>query len=137
MIKKVLVKKDNVIAYSCDFQTIEEAQAWIALNQASNSWGKDERWIMIDSLEMMNENIDFATEVESRDDDLGNPHLWYKFEADYVIEIEDAPDLEESTEALRYLKATDWYIIREMDSGEPCPQEIKDARALARTKVVN
>ena len=42
----------------------------------------------------------------------------------------------ESHEASIYLKNTDWYVIREMDSGVLCPQDIKDARALARSKVI-
>jgi len=32
------------------------------------------------------------------------------------------------------LSATDWYIIREADSGEPTPQSIKDERAALRTQ---
>jgi hypothetical protein len=39
-------------------------------------------------------------------------------------------------EAKNYLSSTDWYIIREMDTGEPCPQEIKDLRAAARSRIV-
>jgi hypothetical protein len=39
-------------------------------------------------------------------------------------------------EALEYLKATDYLIIREMDSGQPCPAEIKQLRAAARLKVL-
>ena len=35
------------------------------------------------------------------------------------------------------LSATDWYIIREADSGEVTPQGIKDARAALRTKSNN
>lgn len=32
------------------------------------------------------------------------------------------------------LSQTDWYIIRESDSGEPTPQSIKDERAALRSK---
>ena len=32
------------------------------------------------------------------------------------------------------LSQTDWYIIREADSGEATPQSIKDERAALRTK---
>jgi hypothetical protein len=35
-----------------------------------------------------------------------------------------------------YLLETDWLVIREMDSGEPVPLNIKQARALARSKIV-
>jgi len=36
--------------------------------------------------------------------------------------------------ASRELSQTDWYIIREADSGEATPQSIKDERAELRTK---
>lgn len=39
-------------------------------------------------------------------------------------------------EAQKYLASTDWYIIREMDSGVACPQDIKDARAAARASII-
>jgi hypothetical protein len=41
----------------------------------------------------------------------------------------------EKLEAQRYLDSTDWYIVREMDTGTPCPTEIKTARAEARLKL--
>lgn len=34
-----------------------------------------------------------------------------------------------------YLDSTDWYIIRELETGVPCPQEIKDLRAAARARI--
>ena len=37
--------------------------------------------------------------------------------------------------ARSYLKSTDWYVLRAMDSGEPMPDDIKLARAEAREKI--
>jgi len=31
------------------------------------------------------------------------------------------------TEAEAYLASTDWYLVREMETGVPTPQEVKDA----------
>jgi hypothetical protein len=42
----------------------------------------------------------------------------------------------ESAAALKFLAETDYLIIREMDSGVPCPAEIKAARQAAREKVI-
>jgi len=39
-------------------------------------------------------------------------------------------------EALAYLLNTDWMVIREVDSGVPCPEEVKTLRAEARAKIV-
>jgi hypothetical protein len=67
-------------------------------------------------------------------------HKEVKLRAEYTVEVVDITEavaLEKlSTEALRYLESTDWYIIRELDAGVPCPVEIKQARAEARSKVV-
>lgn len=67
-------------------------------------------------------------------------HKEVKLRAEYTVEIEDISAMVElqklSTEALRYLESTDWMIIREIDAGIPCPAEVKQARAEARTKVV-
>lgn len=39
-------------------------------------------------------------------------------------------------ESLKYLTDTDWYIIREYDTGIICPIEIKQLRAEARLKII-
>ncbi|HGZ6705703.1 TPA: hypothetical protein ACOLYM_004169 [Vibrio parahaemolyticus] len=35
----------------------------------------------------------------------------------------------------RYLRETDWYVIREQETGEAIPEEIKQNRAKARAEV--
>ena len=76
----------------------------------------------------------------------------YALEFDRIVEQEDIArlelfetqqqflnSLEQSREATKqakeYLKSTDWYIIREMDSGTPCPEDVKLARASARLQI--
>lgn len=58
----------------------------------------------------------------------------------HTKEIEDMGDIEAqrkiNEESQAYLDSTDWYILREVDSGVPCPQEIKEARAEARAKII-
>jgi hypothetical protein len=60
--------------------------------------------------------------------------------AEYTIEIEDITAQVEqqkiNEESLAYLASTDWMIIREMDQGTPCPADVKQKRAEARTKIV-
>ena len=51
--------------------------------------------------------------------------------------IVDATAEHESDEALKYLKSTDWYIIREADNGTPVPADIRAAREDARSKVIS
>jgi len=63
-----------------------------------------------------------------------------KLKSEYVIEIEDiTAELEQkkiNKEALEYLTSTDWLIIREIDSGIVCPEEIRAARQAARERIV-
>ena len=40
-----------------------------------------------------------------------------------------------NAEARNYLEATDWYVIRSMETGEPVPAEVLAERAAARARV--
>lgn len=61
--------------------------------------------------------------------------------AAFTIEFEDVSnELEQSrinAEALKLLADSDWLIVRELETGTPCPQEVKTARAEARVKIVH
>lgn len=41
-----------------------------------------------------------------------------------------------NSEARAYLAETDWYVIRQQETGEPVPDEILTERAAARARVV-
>lgn len=155
--KKVSIKnKEGVVGWGTEM--LDPTQ-WIADCIASNAWGKPERWVLHKD-EPMAEAYDEADVLEERIvedmpamdavmDDAGaivqeaipaRTHKEVKLRAEYTVEIEDISAMVElqklSTEALRYLESTDWMIIREIDAGIPCPAEVKQARAEARTKVV-
>jgi hypothetical protein len=97
---------------------MEDPTAWIAECVAVNAWGKPERPEL---------------------DEMGQP-TGVILPAEYTIEIEDitAQVAQEAinAEALAYLASTDWLVIREVDAGVPCPQDIKQKRAEARSKIV-
>lgn len=44
--KRVLIKKNNVVTHSMDFQTQEQAQVWLNQMPLKNSWGNKQRWII-------------------------------------------------------------------------------------------
>lgn len=58
----------------------------------------------------------------------------------FTVEVTDITELvarrETNAEALAFLASTDWYVIREMDEGTPCPEEVKLARAEARQRII-
>lgn len=59
----------------------------------------------------------------------------------YEVEITDIAAQKEqeqiNLQSYAYLASTDWLIIRELDSGIPCPVEVKTARQAARDAIVN
>ena len=63
-----------------------------------------------------------------------------KLKAEYLVEIIDITEshnqAKTNDEALKYLAETDWMVIREVDSGVPCPAEIKQKRQEARELIV-
>lgn len=118
-----------------------DAQAWVDQMIQAQAFGKPEHWVLHKD-EPMAEAYDDADvlEEETRQDIDGAEQKWVKLKSEYTIEIEDitAQVAQETTniEALSYLASTDWYIIREIDQGTPCPGEIKQLRAEARSKIV-
>lgn len=71
---------------------------------------------------------------------LGHYEPGFGSEGEYERIIEDVTAevdrAKANAEAQAYLAATDWYVIREMDEGTPCPPEVKLARAEARARIV-
>lgn len=67
-------------------------------------------------------------------------HKEVKLKAEYTCEMVDATNQVNQNkinqESLKYLLDTDWYIVREYDAGIPCPPEVKQLRAEARSKIV-
>jgi hypothetical protein len=64
----------------------------------------------------------------------------FKYPEGYWVEyIDVSAQVEQdkiNAEALAYLAATDWMVVREVETQVPCPIEIKQLRAEARIKIV-
>lgn len=113
-----------------------------ALGKHEPEWGRHERWLTEEQAKL--EGLDLKDAIETREvrhiDPMGASRTEYKFAAEYTIEVEDITEQVEqakvNAEAEAYLRETDWYIVREMDEGIPCPPEVKQARAQARAKIV-
>lgn len=114
--KRVIIRNlDGVQTHGAEMY---DPQPWIDDCVANDYWGKGER-------------------LEIGED--GEP-TGIIFPAEYTIEIQDiAAEVEQeriNREALEYLASTDWLIIRELDAGIPCPADVKQARAEARSRIV-
>lgn len=54
----------------------------------------------------------------------------------HSLKVQQEEQLRINKEARAYLASTDWYIIRNQETGVSVPQEILDARAAARTSII-
>ena len=116
---KVQVKNKETLQVTNEgtFETYEQANEWISLCEESKAFGHFQ---------------------EESVDNLGN--VVPAIEKPYTIEITDISLVLEqervNQESLEYLRSTDWYVTRFVETGVPVPNEITQARALARTKIV-
>jgi hypothetical protein len=90
---------------------------------------------VLNRLHLMGHGLPEREELDENGEPTGNI-----IPAEYTVEITDITQQVEqekiNAESLKYLQDTDWYIIRELDSGVPCPVEIKTARANARAAII-
>ena len=63
-----------------------------------------------------------------------HPYVVYTRKSDSLVAQEQ--QLKINAESLAYLASTDWYIVRQVESGVPVPQDILDARQSARDSIV-
>lgn len=137
---EVRVKKQNVVTHKDIFPSQNDADVWINRHVALGTFGKPERWVDEELCELQGEVIADAI-AEQMTGGPDHEHKQYKFSAEYVIEQEDVTaqvaQAETNAESLRYLAATDWYLIRKMESNVDVPTEILTLRAAARAAIVN
>jgi hypothetical protein len=141
---KVEIKKNNIVTNQAKFLTEELAQNWLNTESTNGSFGKLEREVKEIALGVLDNNEDISKSISVREEvnELfgGIVVKFHTLPQEFTSTITDITTEHqaqvESQEALAYLASTDWYIIRELDSGLPCPPEIKDLRAAARLKVL-
>lgn len=115
---KGLDGKEKAKVFSDSFSSLIEFESFLDFHSKKDSWGKPS------TEELDSEGVKTGVVIP----------------ADFIIEIQDITAQVEqehiNQESLAYLASTDWMIIRAMDSGIPCPEEVKQARAEARAKIV-
>ena len=158
---QIQIKKQDQITNQASFPTMEEARAWLAHHEGMKSFGEQSIYETIQVC-VQEEILGPVQKLvsEATFDDYGNeinppiytieqgvlsPAVYEEqtilvSECEYEVIIEDiTAKLEQervNQESLALLASTDWLIIRELDCGVPCPEEIKQARAEARAKIV-
>jgi hypothetical protein len=157
---QISIKKQEQITNQASFPTMEEAQAWLAHHEGMKSFGQPKQ-IVQQQIELEPAVIEKQMVMikEAQLDEEGNELSPAEFEeqdvvvkeavvemqevelaGEYEIIIEDlTAKLEQekiNAEALAFLAATDYIIIRAMERGEEVSPEIKAERQAARDKIV-
>ena len=83
MIKVSILNKQNEIGWFAQFNTQQEADAWINQEVSNNSWGKPDRWVR-------ENQEDVSQALETREvQNIEGSYLEYKLAAEYEITQED------------------------------------------------
>ena len=133
---QINIKKQNQITNQASFPTTEEAQAWLAHHEGMKSFGQPKQ--------LVQQQVELSPAVIAEDGSVLQEAVIEMQEVyipgSYEVEVTDiTSQLEQekiNAEALAFLAATDFYIIRELDNGVPCPAEIKAERQAARDRIV-
>ena len=124
MFKVNISNASQNLSWSASFPTELEAQEWLA-KQIGKPHRLPERDVPTydeNGLPILNENNEPVMET-----------LPAEFTSE-IVDISAQLELESQKAAAKKLLAdTDWLIIRELDAGIACPQEIKNQRAAARS----
>lgn len=132
----VSILKQGEVTNKGEFSSMEEAQAWLAKHEGLKSFGQPAQTVR--------QQIELSPAVIAEDGSVLQEAVTEIQEtvipASYEVKIEDmSAKLEQervNSEALAFLAATDYLIIREMDNGVPCPVEIKAQRQAARERIL-
>ena len=133
---KISIKKQEEITNQGLFPSMEEAQAWLAKHEGMKSFGQPKQVIQ--------QQVELSPAVIAED---GSVIQEAQFEmqevelvGDYEVEVEDiSAKLEQekiNAEALAFLAATDYIVIRAMEKGEELSPELKAERQAARDRIV-
>lgn len=130
---KVIVTNPNKLGspFKGEFDTQELAQAWIESQLAKSNcpWGKLEHQVE-DQPAVYDESGELISEATY----ITVPQ---EFEVEGPIDISAQVEQESiNAESLAYLAITDWLIVRELETGVVCPEEIKNMRQLARESII-
>lgn len=150
--KQLSITKSGVLTNQASFETQEELDAFLSKHIGMGSFGSPKFSMqlvetapaVIESQEVLDEEGNSFDPPQFQDVEIQaavfENQLVESDPAGYEVIIEDiSAKLEQekiNAEALAFLAATDFYIIRELDNGTPCPPEIKAERQAARDKIV-
>lgn len=121
-------KATQQITHGATFATQAEVDQWIDSCESICAWGKPQH------------QVEVTPAIYNDAGELIQAAVLETVLCEYEIIQEDiSARLQQeavNAQARAYLASTDWLIIREQETGAPCPADIKSARQAARDSVV-
>jgi hypothetical protein len=123
--KRAEIKKNGVLTHKAELPAAE-LDAWLAKHIAKGTFGRGAYKRELTPAVLDENGVEIS------------PATYETVPADYDVIVKDITEEYNqgilNQEAMDYLSSTDWYVIREFETGVKVPADIKAARALARTK---
>jgi hypothetical protein len=133
--KKLSITKSGVLTNQASFETQEELDAWLNKHIGMGSFGAPR---------YETQSVEIVPSTQDEEGTELTPAVFEDQQVEinptgYEVSVVDiSAQLEQeavNAAALKYLSETDWLILRELDSGIPCPTDIKSARQTARDSI--
>lgn len=132
---KVSIIRDGKITNEASFPTREEADQWLGYHESSGSFGQKKQ--------VLKQQVELSPAVLDEEGKELSPAQYEEQELElpgYEVEVEDlSAKLEQeriNAEALAFLAATDYIVIRAAERGEELSPEFKAERQAARDRIV-
>jgi hypothetical protein len=133
---RISINKNSQITNQGLFSSMEEAQAWLAYHEGIKSFGQPKQ--------VVQQHVEISPAVLAEDgsvlQEVVTEMQEVEIAGDYEVEIIDITShLEQekiNSEALTFLAATDYIVIRAMERGEQVSPELKAERQAARDRIV-
>jgi hypothetical protein len=133
---RISINKNSQTTNQGLFPSMEEAQACLTKHEGIKSFGQPKQ--------IVPQQVELSPAVIAEDGSVLQEAVVESKEveipADYEVVIEDlSAKLEQekiNAEALAFLAATDWMVIRAMERGEELSAELKAERQAARDRIV-
>lgn len=114
-------------------ETQAEVDAYIEECKLSQHWGRNAGVSIIPAIEEIKDEAGVVVQEAV-------PEQIIEHSAEYELVVEDVSvqmmQEKVNKECLAYLAATDYLIIREMDNGVKCPEDVKAKRQECREKII-
>ena len=133
---QISIKKQDQITNQASFPTMEEAQAWLSHHEGMKSFGQPKQ-IVQQQVELSPAVLDEeGNELSPAVMEMQEVHIPGSYEVEVLDISAELAQQAINAEALAFLAATDYVVIRAAERGEELSPEFKAERQAARDRIV-